>query len=407
MTQAQALRNDFAPPNRSVATPTLGLARESWLERGKAILAEETSALQTLQNGLDSRFSDAVDVLLQCSGKVVACGIGKAGIVAQKFSASLSSTGSSSHFLHPAEAVHGDLGCVQSNDVVVFFSYSGETEEVVRLVSLLPGQEGPRGRIGPTTIAITRDVESTLARSCDIVLPLGRHVEACSLGLAPSTSTTLMLALGDALALVLSQAKSFTRENFGNFHPGGSLGKQLQCVTETMRDLDDCRIADESLTIREVFVQICRPGRRSGAIMLTDASGKLTGIFTDSDLARMLEQQRDEQLDRPVRDVMTRNFRTISADDLMPQAVELMAEFKISELPVVSRDGHPVGMIDITDIVQDVQAAVTLQREAPQGQVTELRVAPTQAGSSPAPAAVHSQGVPRILSLLQHKKEAS
>ncbi len=407
MTQAQALRSDPAPPNRPVCPPALGLARESWLERGKAILAEETSALQILQAGLDTRFSDAVEVLLQCSGKVVACGIGKAGIVAQKFSASLSSTGSSSHFLHPAEAVHGDLGCVQANDVVVFFSYSGETEEVVRLVSLLPSQAGPHGRIGPTTLAITRDVESTLARSCDIVLPLGKHAEACSLGLAPSTSTTLMLALSDALALVLSQAKSFTRENFGDFHPGGSLGKQLQCVTETMRDLNDCRIANESLTIREVFVQICRPGRRSGAIMLIDASGKLSGIFTDSDLARMLEQQRDEQLDRPMRDVMTRNFRTIRADDLMPQAVELMAEFKISELPVVSCDGHPVGMIDITDIVQDVQAVATSQSEAQQRQVAELRVTPTQSSSGPVSAASISQGVPRILSLLQHKKEAS
>ena len=141
--------------------------------------------------------------------------------------------------------------------------------------------------------------------------------------------------------------------------------------------------------------------------MLIDASGKLSGIFTDSDLARMLEQQRDEQLDRPMRDVMTRNFRTIRADDLMPQAVELMAEFKISELPVVSCDGHPVGMIDITDIVQDVQAVATSQREAQQRQVAELRVTPTQSSSGPVSAASISQGVPRILSLLQHKKEAS
>ncbi|MEM7475169.1 MAG: KpsF/GutQ family sugar-phosphate isomerase [Planctomycetota bacterium] len=334
------------------------LAPAVWLERGKSVLAQEIEALSQLQANLGASFSSAVDCMLGCRGKIVTTGIGKAGIIAQKFSASLSSTGSPSHFLHPVEAVHGDLGCLTEQDVVVIFSYSGETEEIVRLLSLIAG-----GVHSVSIIAITGETESTLGRSSDFVVPLGKRKEACSHGLAPSTSTTLMLALSDALALVLSDAKAFTREQFGVYHPGGSLGKQLQRVTEIMRSPEQCRIASETLSIREVFVRISRPGRRSGAIMLTNAAGQLTGIFTDSDLARILEQQRDEQLDQPVQEVMTRSFHTITAEAFLPEAVDAMAQYKISELPVVGPDRKPIGMIDITDVVQESQGGTSSSGE--------------------------------------------
>jgi arabinose-5-phosphate isomerase len=181
-----------------------------------------------------------------------------------------------------------------------------------------------------------------------VVLDLGPLQEACSLGLAPSTSTTAMLALGDALALVTSRMRAFRREDFARFHPAGSLGRQLSKVEESMRDLSECRIASESESVREVFVRRSPSGRRSGAIMLTDEHGKLVGIFTDSDLARLFEGRRDAAIDRPICEVMTAQPRTVPLGSMMTDAIAIMGERKISELPVIDADGRPVGMIDIT-----------------------------------------------------------
>lgn len=321
-------------------------ANEPGLARAKQILGEEIAALNRLAQGLDATFVRAVEHLEGCRGCVVVTGIGKAGIVGQKISASLSSTGTPSYFLHPSEAVHGDLGCIRSDDIVLILSYSGETDEVIRL---LPSVK----ETAAATIAITSDSQNTLAKSVDVPLSIGRHREACALGLAPSSTTTLMMALGDALALVVSERRGFTKTQFAKFHPAGSLGRQLTNVKEVMRPLVQCRVASENKTVRQVFVQVSCPGRRTGAIMLTDTGGRLTGIFTDSDLARLLEQSGDERLDAPVASVMSRCFQTIDEDSRLPAALRILSEFKISELPVIDPQGHPIGIVDITDVLGD------------------------------------------------------
>ena len=321
-------------------------ASQPGLARAKQILKDEVTALNRLAEGLDATFVKAVERLENCGGCVVVTGIGKAGIVGQKISASLSSTGTPSYFLHPSEAVHGDLGCIRSNDVVLILSYSGETDEVTRLLPCFK-------ETAAATVAITSDNHNTLARSVDVSLSIGRHREACALGLAPTSTTTLMMALGDALALVVSERKGFTKSQFAKFHPAGSLGRQLMNVKEVMRPLVQCRVASENKTVRQVFVQVSRPGRRTGAIMLTDTSGRLTGIFTDSDLARLLEQSGNEPLDQPVASVMSRRFQTIDDGSRLPAALRILSEFKISELPVIDGLGNPVGMIDITDVLED------------------------------------------------------
>lgn len=317
---------------------------ENRLRQGRRVLQAEIQAIELLSEKLGMAFAQAVGVLLSCDGQVVVTGIGKAGIIGRKLSASLTSTGTPSHFLHPAEAVHGDLGCVGSRDVVVVLSYSGETDEVVRLLPTLKQNS-------KKLIAITAGKTSTLGRQADLVLELGYHAEACGLGLAPSTTTTGMLALCDALALTVCDERGFTKEQFAKFHPAGNLGRQLTGVCEVMRPLDECRVASDQLTIRQVMVQVSRPGRRTGAVMLVDQAGKLSGIFTDSDLARLLERCEDSRLDQPICQVMTSLFHTIDSRSLLPQATELMARLKISELPVIDSVGSPLGLIDLTDLV--------------------------------------------------------
>lgn len=314
------------------------------LSLGKQILIQEAETLCALAESIDSRFLQAVYCLLNCNGNVIVCGIGKAGLVGQKLCATFASTGTPSHFLHPAEAVHGDLGKIRKNDVVLFLSQSGETEEITRL---LPSVR----QFGVPILAITASPKSTLAQNSDIVLPLGHLPEADTLGLAPSTSTTAMMALGDALALTVSQRRRFKAEDFAVFHPGGALGRKLSLVDEQMRTLERCRTAPDSETVREVFVRHRIAGRRSGAVLLIDESGKLSGIFTDSDLARLFEKRDDNLLDKPIRDVMTSNPASVLAGTKMLEAVALMGQRRISELPVVNENGEPVGMIDITDII--------------------------------------------------------
>jgi arabinose-5-phosphate isomerase len=361
----------------------------SILARGKEVLKAEIESLEKLMGQLDDQFVRAAQQLINCRGRVIVTGIGKAGIVGQKFSASLSSTGTASHFLHPAEAVHGDLGCVHPEDLVVLFSYSGETEEVLRLLSLLVRSKSRPVATSPTTIAITRDQNSSLGRGANYVLPLGNHREACGLGLAPSCTTTLMLAVSDALALVTSEAKGFTRQQFAEFHPAGSLGRQLTCVTEVMRPIHECRVAPDDLSVRDVFVHMGRPGRRTGAIMLTDQQERLTGIFTDSDLARLLERQQDNLLDQPVKQVMSRRYFTVDADARMDEVLRILQEQKISELPVVNASHQPVGIVDITDVVNlPAERSRSVQATDAHGERTNV-------------------GVPRILSLIKYNKEVA
>ena len=314
------------------------------LELARSILHAEAQSVLALADRLGSDFCRAVDAIEQCRGAVIVTGMGKAGLVGQKIAATLSSTGTRSHFLHPAEAIHGDLGRVHRDDVLLVLSYSGETEEVTRILPSLK-------KLASRLIAITGQPRSTLARLADVTLDLGPLREACPLGLAPSASTTAMLALGDALALVLSSQRGFAEEDFARFHPGGSLGRKLAKVEEVMRPLAECRLASQTQSVRQTLIAQRRPGRRTGAVMIVAEDGKLAGIFTDSDLARLLEQKADAAIDRPIADVMTSNPATVAGGTLLSAACEILAARKISELPVVDDAGIPLGMIDITDIV--------------------------------------------------------
>ncbi len=314
------------------------------LRYAQQIIQLEAQALEALTQRLDTEFCRAVDELYLCPGSVIVTGIGKAGLIGQKIAATLASTGTRSHFLHAGEAVHGDLGRIHRTDVVLVLSQSGETQEVVRLLPSLAA-------IGIPIIAITGRRASTLGRGAHVTIELGSLKEACGLGLAPSTSTTAMLAMGDALALVTSRMRSFGREDFARFHPGGSLGRQLAKVEHAMRPLSECRVATCSESVRQVFVQRRSSGRRTGAIMIVDPQQVLRGIFTDSDLARLFESRRDGALDGPIRDVMTKRPTTVPMESMLTDAVEIMAERKISELPVVDTLGKPLGLIDITDVV--------------------------------------------------------
>jgi arabinose-5-phosphate isomerase len=326
------------------AAPLGRLSTFEQLVYARDVIAAESRALDKLSRRLNAAFCRAVEYLVECRGTVVVSGIGKAGLIAQKISATLASTGTRSIFLHPAEAVHGDLGRVGSLDVVLVLSQSGETEEVVRLLPALAAMQVP-------IIAVTARETSTLARAAAVTIELGSIEEACPLGLAPTTSTTAMLALGDALALVASRLHSFGHADFARVHPAGSLGRRLSKVDDRMRPLDQCRLAPDSRNVREVFGQLRRPGRRSGAILLVGDDGRLTGIFTDSDLARLFEARRDAAFDQPIAQVMTHRPRTVAAGSMMTDALAILAEWKISELPVVDDHGAPVGLLDITDVI--------------------------------------------------------
>ncbi len=318
--------------------------RARTIRRGCEILRAESNAIAALAQTLDDTFAQAVETLLACHGSVVVTGMGKAGLVGQKIAASFSSTGTPSHFMHPAEAVHGDLGTIRADDVVLLLSYSGETDEITRLLPSLR-------ELASCMIAITARPTSTLAKNADIALVLGGMDEACPLGLAPSSTTTAMLALGDALALVASESRGFTRNHFARFHPAGALGRSLTPVEQIMRPLQECRVACETQSLREVLVKLSRPGRRTGAVMLCDEGGKLVGVFTDSDLAKLLEHAAENLLDEPIAKCMTRHFQVVRQGELLPEALRVLGQRKISELPVIDHAQRPIGLIDVTDVM--------------------------------------------------------
>ncbi len=314
------------------------------LRAASELLNQEAQAIARTAQHLPLGFADAVLQLRQCQGCVVVTGIGKAGWVGQKISASLASTGTRSHFLHPAEAIHGDLGRIAPEDWIVALSNSGETEELTRILPHLK-------RLSAGIVAITAGEKSSLAQAADIVIAFGKQIEACHLGLAPSTSTSVMLAVGDALALVLSRLKRFEPLDFARFHPGGALGRKLATVDDIMRGIDKCRVAQEHELVREIYVRSSVSERRIGVILVVDSENKLAGLFTDSDLARLLERRRDTLLDRPIVEVMTRRPLTVTSGAGAQMAVDCLAAHNISELPVVNTIGEPIGVIDITDVI--------------------------------------------------------
>ncbi len=297
---------------------------------------------------LDDSFLRAVELIQNhCErgrGRVAISGTGKSADVGQKLAGTLSSTGTRAYVLDATRAMHGDLGMVHPDDVALVLSHSGESEEILRLL-------GPLQSLSKCLIAMTGNGSSTLARKAEVALIYGPVDEVCPLGLAPSASTTAMIALGDALAFTLSRARDFSQEDFARYHPAGSLGRKLLKVESIMRPLPELRLAHEEETVRAVFAGSRRKGRRSGAVMLTDSDGRLKGLFTDSDLARLIENRRDADLDRPIHDVMTPAPLTVPMGIRVVDAVEILRRHKISELPVVDSDGRPAGLLDITDLI--------------------------------------------------------
>ncbi|MDD4891793.1 MAG: KpsF/GutQ family sugar-phosphate isomerase [Phycisphaerae bacterium] len=337
--------------NNPVAAPDLDLARQ--------VLAAEADAVRSLVGRVDGGFSRAAELFVACgsaggAGTVVTTGIGKAGLVAQKISATLASTGTCSTFLHPVEAVHGDLGRLRKGDVLLALSQSGETEEIVRLVNVVR-------KLSVPLVSITASADSTLGRHSEVVLAIGQLAEACPLGLAPTASTTAMLALGDALALVVIQMRNFTPAQFAEFHPGGQIGRQLMRVEEAMgfRKGVNLPLFDRKVTVRQTLGQPApakvqknlRSLRRPGAVLLTDAAGRLSGIFTDSDLRRLLNEGDESVLDQPVERFMIPNPKRIAAGQLVSAAMAIINQYRIDELPVVDANDQPVGLIDVQDIV--------------------------------------------------------
>jgi arabinose-5-phosphate isomerase len=319
------------------------------LAYAKEVVRAEAAALEQVADRLDGAFLEAVELIRCCAGRVGITGTGKSADVGQKIAGTFNSTGTRAYVLDATRAMHGDLGMVHPNDVVLALSHSGESEEIVRLLS-------PLRQIATAVIGLTSEGNSTLAIKSDVAIVLGPLVEVCPLGLAPSTSTTAMIAVGDALAFVLTRLRDFTREDFARFHPAGSLGRKLLRVEAVMRQADEMRLASQDASVREVFSQVRRRGRRTGAVLLTDSDGRLRGLFTDSDLARLFEQRRDAALDRPIREVMTPEPFTVTLGTRVIDAVELLSQRKISELPVVDGVGRPAGLLDITDLIGLVPA---------------------------------------------------
>lgn len=314
------------------------------LQLAREVIATEGAAISKLARNLPVDFHDAAELIFRCRGSVIVTGMGKAGWIGQKISASFASTGTCSHFLHPAEAIHGDLGRVGERDLVLILSNSGETDEVLHLLPTFR-------KLAVPIIAITGKEKSTLTNHSSLVLNYGIVNEAGHLGLAPSTTTSLMLALGDALALVVSRMKEFSANDFARFHPGGALGKRLSQVDDMMRPIDVCRVATETESIRDVYKRFSGETRRSGVILIVNDRGALTGIFTDSDLARLLERDQEDRFQQPICQVMTSQPVVIRSGERCSVAVETLACRNISELPVIDSAGCPIGLIDITDVV--------------------------------------------------------
>jgi arabinose-5-phosphate isomerase len=310
----------------------------------RRVLHDESQALAAVRERLDGSIVRAARLVHDCRGGVIVTGMGKAGLVGQKTAATLASTGTRAYPLHPAEAVHGDLGRVRDGDVVLAFSQSGETEEVLRI---LPAVR----RIGASLVAVTERAASSLGRAADVCIAMGEVPEACPLGLAPSASTAAMMAVGDALALLVARMRDFTPEDFALYHPAGNLGRKLTRVEDVMRTGRDVRTAAPEESVRQVFVRLAGPRRRSGAVLVRDGRGMLLGIFTDSDLVRLFEKRREAELDRPIGEVMTANPLRAAAGAMLGDAVELMKARKISELPVVDAEGRLLGLIDVTDLI--------------------------------------------------------
>ncbi len=320
-----------APPAAGGVSPALALARR--------VLETEARAILGLVDRLDGRFEAAVEMLAECRGRVITTGMGKSGIISRKIAATLSSTGTPAYFLHPAEAIHGDLGVVQADDVVVALSHSGETAEIVRLLEFIR-------RIGARLIVLTGDAGSTLGQAADVTLDCRVDQEACPMNLAPTASTTAALALGDALAMTLLVRKGFREEDFASLHPGGKLGKRLMRAEALMHGGAATPIVQTTTPMRDVIYEMSRKGL--GMTCVVGADGTLAGIITDGDLRRHMDTP--GILERSAADVMTRTPRTIPGSLLAVEALKIMEDRKISSLIVVDEARRVRGVLHLHDL---------------------------------------------------------
>ncbi|MCM8800961.1 MAG: KpsF/GutQ family sugar-phosphate isomerase [Candidatus Omnitrophica bacterium] len=317
--------------------------RRDLIKRAKEVLEIEALAIRDLKNRLGKELIKAINIILKTKGRVVVSGMGKTGIIAQKFSATLASTGTPSLFLHCAEAIHGDLGRVTSDDVVIIISNSGQTDEIRQLLPLLK-------KIGSKIIALTGNKNSILAKYSDAVLDVSVKKEACPLGLAPTASTTATLAMTDALAVCLLELKGFKEKDFAFYHPGGVLGKRLiLAVKDIMRAGEANPVVDQEKRISEVLFRITRA--RAGCASIVDKKGRLVGIFTDGDLRRHLELDPDLSV-RKVKEVMTRKPITVTPEMLAAEAMRILKDKKIDEVPVIDKKGRPIGLLDVQDLLK-------------------------------------------------------
>ncbi|MHC4125316.1 MAG: KpsF/GutQ family sugar-phosphate isomerase [Planctomycetota bacterium] len=315
------------------------------LDYAKGVIRAEAEAINSVVKIVDAAFGRAAEMIYNCHGSVILSGIGKAGIIGRKISATLASTGTPSHFLHPAEAVHGDLGRLRKNDIIIVLSFGGETDEVIRLINLVKQQD-------IKMIAITSSDDSTLSRHSDVTLCIGKLSEACPLGVAPSVSTTCMLAIGDAIAFTVMKARNFSVEDYVRFHPGGLLGAKLMTVEQSMmfKPGEKLPIVDIDETIMELLEKTVDV-KRHGAVMVVDKKRKLTGIITDADLRRLISKQGKNAFAVRVRDVMTSRCKKIRRDALAAEATAIFHKYRIDELPVVDAQDKPVGLIDVQDVL--------------------------------------------------------
>ncbi|MGD0139374.1 MAG: KpsF/GutQ family sugar-phosphate isomerase [Tepidisphaeraceae bacterium] len=322
------------------------MANDEALQFARQVIEAEASAVRAMAAAIDESFERAVRLVLECPGSVLTSGVGKAGHVARKLSATLASTGTPSHFLSVSDAAHGDLGSIRRGDIVLILSASGESDEILRLLSLVKKLDHP-------VIAMTASRTSGLGRGAQVVLAIGKIEEACPLGLAPSASTTAMMALGDALALTVMKLRRFSAEDFALFHPAGQLGRKLMRVKEAMtfRRGENLALASDHLTVAQVLREVSNIKRRSGAVVLVDAKGKLSGIFSDGDLRRLVTDNDGTALSRPIGQVMTRSPKRIAENAMASEAMAVMRQHRIDELPVVDDQDRPVGLIDVQDLV--------------------------------------------------------
>jgi arabinose-5-phosphate isomerase len=315
------------------------------IERAKQVLKIEANAVFDLINKVNENFVRAVEILSECQGKVIITGIGKSGIISQKIASTLASTGTPAFFLHPAEGIHGDLGMIGKRDVVVAVSNSGETNEIAQLLPLIK-------RIGIKLIVMTGNLNSLLAQSSDVVIDIGVKEEACPLGLVPTASSTAAMAMGDALALALLEKRGFEPEDFALLHPGGSLGKKLILkVDDLMHRGKEVPLVQHDTLMKEALLVMT--SKRLGVTGVVNEKEELIGIITDGDLRRALEKY-DDLLNKKAQEIMTRNPRVISKDELAAKAVQMMEKFSITSLFILEERGSrkPLGILHMHDLLK-------------------------------------------------------